>query len=260
MTTRLLIEKDEDSASIDDRIGSTFSLSADESHYISRVLRLSPGDQLIIINPHTTAELLVKVLSLGKSTTVEIMAISFPEAPLSPVATLLYPLTKGSTIDLVLEKGCELGVSHFIIWQAERSVVRLGDPLEQRKKVERWGKILRAASQQSLKIKTPALSLSPSLEKGLAEIMHLDSSDISLWCSLSTQALPILERTVSGKRHHIVLGPEGDFSAAETALLAKRGFLESSLGPYRLRAETAALAAVAMVCGIAGFSTVPATR
>ncbi len=250
MTTRLLIQNNSE---IVEAVGASLHLSPQDSHYIKDVLRLSPGDQLVLVNPNTTAEMLVKVTSLGAQISVETISLSYPPALQSPVAALIYPLTKGDTLEWVLEKGCELGVPHFMIWQSERSIVRLGDTRDREKKIERWSKILRAACQQSHKNSLPRLSLFESLPPLLNE--HSGSADTNLVCSLESNSLPISEHVSNRKRYTIAVGPEGDFSPNELSQLEQSGFLKSSLGPYRLRAETAAIAAVSMVVGICGFST-----
>lgn len=253
MTTRLLIEE---LPVLNETVGAVFALSKEDSHYIAHVLRLGPGDQLVVVHPASNTELLVRIARSSTAMEVEILSISQALPSNSAVKALIYPLTKGSTLELVLEKGCELGVPHFMIWQAERSVVRLGDQGEREKKIERWRKILRASAQQSQKSRLPGISLFSSLDELIsALLLEQNKPEVLLTCSLESNALPIAERALAGKSHGIAVGPEGDFSPRETELLEQSGFLKTSLGPYRLRAETAAIAATAMIAGICGFST-----
>lgn len=256
MTTRLIMTRAVDTAGFKEEPGVRFALTEADSHYLSHVLRLGAGDRATVVNPGSGNELLVALVEGGRELTVEILKVTAASNPASPVSALLYPLTKGSTLDLVLEKGCELGVSHFILWQAERSVVRLSDARDRQKKLERWEKILRAASQQSRKVQVPAISLHMNLELALEERQTAPlKSAIPLVCSLAAQALPIREHVIPGGNYILAVGPEGDFSEGEEKLFRRHGFQDISLGPWRLRAETAAIAAIAMTAGLAGFPT-----
>jgi 16S rRNA (uracil1498-N3)-methyltransferase len=239
-------------------VGASISLTEDDSHYLNHVLRVKIGTSLTLIDPSRSLLGHAQVAQINKR--VELTLISVEETHLlsSPVAALLYPLTKGDTVELVLEKGCELGVEHFILWQAERSVVRLENDRDQQKKLARWEKILRAAAQQSEKIAQPRISFSKTLADALSCMESNNKNSVCIQCALGT-GIPSLAEILNKKQlYNIVVGPEGDFSPAENDLLKMRIDLQqASLGPYRLRAETAAITAVALVCGISGFSVQP---
>lgn len=185
---------------------------------------------------------------------VKVLARRSERRMLNPVRSIIFALTKGDNNELVIEKACELGVEHILLWQAERSVVRIASDQERAKKLERWNKIAKSAAEQSKQAFIPALNLART-QKELFEIMQVlvEPADLRLICSLSPASVPINTLATDFTRVHLVVGPEGDFSPAEETEFLKREFRPVSLGPYRLRAETAAITAIAMTQASFGF-------
>lgn len=258
MSHRIIISAEQYPSHPEFKVGASILLTEDDSHYLNNVLRVKLGSALTLVDPARSLVAQAQITSINKR--VELCLISTESAKplISPVAALLYPLTKGDTVDLVLEKGCELGVEHFILWQAERSVVRLDNERDQQKKIIRWEKIIRAASQQSEKTVPPGISFAPTLLGALTQLDNKAQSNTCIQCSLGSRVPALNEILVKGARYSIVVGPEGDFSPTEEDLLKQRaGLVQASLGPFRLRAETAAITAIALVCGISGFSEPP---
>ncbi len=258
MSHRIIISEDQYPSHPEFKVGASISLTEEDSHYLNNVLRVKIGSALTLIDPARSLLAQAQVASISKRVELTLLSTEKARSYLSPVTALLYPLTKGDTVELVLEKGCELGVEHFILWQAERSVVRLDNEHDQQKKLIRWEKILRAASQQSEKTVPPRVSFAPTLTNALTRLDNEAQSDTCIQCSLGAEIPALNDIILKGARYSIVVGPEGDFSPGEEDLLKQRtGILQASLGPFRLRAETAAITAVAMVCGVSGFSATP---
>jgi 16S rRNA (uracil1498-N3)-methyltransferase len=225
-------------------IGETLMLSPGDTHYLRDVFRTRGGEHITVVLENMGCECVGEILAEGKTFGIKILDIHKVEPFHSPISALLYPLTKGETIEYAFEKCTELGVEQFIVWQGDRSIVRLKDPNDWEKKSERWRKILRGASQQSLRSTIPTLSYAPSLKVALEGI----SPQQLLFCSLKETTKGIADILGKGASYSIVVGPEGDFSETEFALLEQRG-IPVTLGKLRLRSETAAVAAMAIAMG-----------
>ncbi len=123
-----------------------------------------------------------------------------------------------------LEKCTELGITHFIIYESERSIPK-GN------KTERWGKILLSAMKQSLRSYLPDLAFANSLR----DIKSMKGSKI-LFLQEADKLFNIAQINEDSK-YYLIFGPEGDLTNEEKNL-----FIEDenyNLGNYRLRSETA---------------------
>ncbi|HSM92707.1 MAG TPA: RsmE family RNA methyltransferase, partial [Anaeromyxobacteraceae bacterium] len=150
-------------------------------------------------------------------------------------------LAKGEKIDLVVQKATELGVARIVPWEAARSVVRLeGERAEER--ARRWRRIAEEAARQCGRADVPEVRAPASLGELAAELppgflpilFHGEGS------------VPIARLPAAGGVVAIV-GPEGGLTPAELGALERAGAVRASLGPRTLRAETAAIAAVALL-------------
>ena len=171
--------------------------------------------------------------------------------PDSPVASVIFAITKGSHPDEAVEKATELGVSKITIIESDHSVVRI-EPEKLAAKKSRFEKIAEAASKQSKRNRIPKISLHHSVDDLLEDAAYwADPAELSLCCSLAKDTTHIAKNVEPGKRFHLWIGPEGDWSARELSLFREKGFRLVTLGPLTLRSETAAMAAVAMVNALA---------
>jgi len=154
---------------------------------------------------------------------------------------LALALAKGEKVELVVQKATELGVSRIVPWEAERSVMRLaGERAEERAK--RWRRIAEEAARQCGRADVPEVRTPASLAQLVAElpagflplVFHGEGS-------APIAQLPAAAGVVA------VVGPEGGLSPAELGTLERAGAVRASLGPRTLRAETAAIVAVALL-------------
>lgn len=173
---------------------------------------------------------------------VEIRSLSRMPEPLCCLS-LIQGLPKGEKLELVLQKGTELGVSSFLPTQMARSVGRL-KPEREKKRLQRWEKIVQEAARQSGQAYLPQLQVEQSLDSALASV----EADLKLllW---EESGLP-LDRVLPEKqpgRVAVIVGPEGGVTAEEAQKAEKAGYLPISLGPRILRTETAGLAIMAIL-------------
>lgn len=214
--------------------------SAAQAHHLGRVLRLEPGDPLIVFDGsgqqieaqiegrgHTGLTLL-----LGERRVVE------RESNLA--ITLVQGISSGDRMDYTLQKAVELGVSTIQPVATERSVVQLkGERAERR--VAHWQAIVVSACEQCGRNRLPAVAPIANFRDWLAR-PEGDAQTRLLLSPRGTQRLADLPRTASVA---LLAGPEGGLAPAEEELAMGAGFTPVRLGPRVLRTETAALAAVA---------------
>ncbi|MEM6910498.1 MAG: 16S rRNA (uracil(1498)-N(3))-methyltransferase [Verrucomicrobiota bacterium] len=224
--------------------GQTLTLDAEESHHATSVLRLGPGEKVVVFDGE------------GREATTEITSAQKQEVQvqvLQEQKTFGYPaslvlaqaIPKGKNMDLIVQKATELGAAVVGPVLTERTVVRL-DPGEARSKQEKWQRTAIEACKQCGQNWVPQIREPKSLEGVLAET---GDCDLKLIASLQSDARPFFEILAEHQEMHevrpkkvlVLIGPEGDYSPAEINLAKGSGCLPLSLGPIILRTETAAL-------------------
>ena len=146
-------------------------------------------------------------------------------------------------MDLILQKSCELGVSEIIPINATRSIVKLDK--KETKKIERWNKILKEASEQSKRVVIPRVNEIMDIK----DLANLDY-DIKILCTvneLSTSLKNVLSKDLNNLKILLVIGPEGGFTDNEEKILIDKGFISTSFGRRVLRTETASLYALSII-------------
>ena len=213
-------------------------LDQDERRYLITVLRLGVGDAVTILDgdgmlyPGTIALIGKKdvVCDLGEGQP----AGGEPEREVH----LWIACLKGERMDWLVQKATELGVAAIHLMATERTVVR--DP---NAKLDRWRKIAREAAEQSERGRVP-----PILESRPLADRSLPLG--AFFCAerrRDAPGLPAALRDIADETVHVLIGPEGGWTDEEVRLLEDRGATPVSLGPLILRAETAAIAALALL-------------
>jgi 16S rRNA (uracil1498-N3)-methyltransferase len=157
-----------------------------------------------------------------------------------PQITVYLSIFKFDRLEWALEKLTELGVARIVPMIAHRTEEHLAKAAARR--VERWRKIAREASQQARRVAPPEVAAPVALKKAVLEeqgsrIVLAETEDqTSLKAVLAEFPLPLA----------LAFGPEGGWSEAELALFNAGGWKPASLGHTILRAETAAIAAMAV--------------
>jgi 16S rRNA (uracil1498-N3)-methyltransferase len=121
-------------------------------------------------------------------------------------------------------------------------VVRLSEG--EGKKVRRWRRVAEAAARQSLQLRIPELAEVVSFSDAVREARETGLLLHNGW------DLPPLEDVVPGTMVGLFVGPEGGWSDGELEIARESGLRFASLGPYRLRSETAGMVAVARACAV----------
>lgn len=215
-----------------------------EAHHAFHVLRLKAGDEVVALDGKGT-EFSGRIEHASKRS-VSIHVLERKTAPPLPCRiTLVQAITKGKSMETILQKATELGAARIVPLLAERSVAH-PDRESSQSKMEKWQWIAIDAIKQSGQPWLPEvlLPISP------AEYLKTGGrSDLELFGALDGGAehprLP-MQRYLQqhGKKPETVavwIGPEGDFSPAETNSFRAAGILPITLGPLILRSDTAAL-------------------
>jgi len=222
-------------------------LSADDVHHARDVLRLEPGDEIVLA--HSGAACRVRLTAVGD--VLSGAQVGEVTAPALPRVTLAQGLPKGDKLDMIVRQATELGVARIVPFAAERSVVRL-DAAKAVSRADRWRRIAEEAAKQSQRTEVPEV-LVPVASADLARALA-GSAIIVCW-EEATDAPGIAEALETlGVRDAtpapdvaIVIGPEGGLSRAEVDALRAAGAVTASLGGTVLRTETAGVVAPALL-------------
>lgn len=224
--------------------GRTVTLDRAQAHYLRNVMRAKAGDALLLFNGRD-GEWRAAVGALGKAGgEARAEAQTRPQRASADLWLLFAPLKSGR-IEFLVEKATELGVSVLAPVLTERTVVR-------RVNVDRLRAHAVEAAEQSGRLDVPVLREARPLFEAFAG--WPEERPLFL-CDETGRGTPIA-RAVPDRRKRpgaVLIGPEGGFAPAELDALAKLAFVSRvGLGPRILRAETAALAALASWQALAG--------
>jgi len=222
--------------------------SAADVHHAVDVLRVREGEEIDAVEPSGRVWR-VRVTHADKDAVrAEVLReLSAAEAEL-PRVTLVMGVAKGEKMDAIVRQATELGVERVIPVLSERSVVKLL-PARAAEKTERWRRVAHAAAKQAKRASVPDVSVAAPLGDVLAELASYDGVIVA-WEESSGAHVARVARAWAGTpsaRVAVVVGPEGGLSASEVAGLEAIGARVATLGPTILRAETAAVAAIAVV-------------
>lgn len=221
------------------------TLTGKTSHYLASVLRCRRGDVITIIDSGGTAHQATVAEISKRQVVADITSSGRVETESHLSITLLQGLLKGEKMDLVVQKATELGVNEIVPVITQRTQVR-----ETRKAV-RWQKIAEEAARQSGRAKVPKVS-GAVLFEGLFSQKDRFRRGIIFWED-GGAGLSSLANTFWGCFSvALAIGPEGGFTKDEVAQAEAAGFVVASVGSRILRAETAAIAAVALIQFLAG--------
>lgn len=209
-------------------------LTEDDSRHAVKTLRLSVGDAIAVTNGRGNRYLAAVQTADARRCAFRITEIqTTPPRPFS-IRIGIAPTKNIDRIEWFIEKAVEIGIeriSFFFGQHSERRVVKL----------DRLEKIAVAAMKQSLQ------SYMPVIDEGLpfGEFVKTVTEEQRFIAHLPTDGLPqnLMKRATVSGQYTVLIGPEGDFSDKEIQQAVAAGFQPVTLGPNRLRTETAGLMA-----------------
>jgi 16S rRNA (uracil1498-N3)-methyltransferase len=223
-------------------------IEGNDLKHLKKVLRLGPGDSINVFDG-SGKEYEARLLSVEKTCafaeiTASVQAETEPDIRL----TLYQGLLKGEKMDLIIQKGVELGVSRVVPVITDRTVVQL-DNDKGEKKTLRWSKIAREAAKQCRRTMVPLISEPVRFDEALDDLKSHEAV-LLLYENESKKCLKeILKCYTINKIKDIALfiGPEGGFEPNEIEKFTSSGFNIAGLGGRILRAETAAISVIAII-------------
>ena len=216
--------------------GGEVVISAEDSHHIRTVLRLSEGAAITAVCRITGQEYEAVISELQAQVKIKIVGRLRPQRSPSPVLTIAVALLKGDQNDLACDQLTQFGVKRIIFWQAQRSVARLKSADDQARKTERWKRICEASAKQSGQSHIPEVEFASGVGQLIQRFDALSTpGDNRFFCSLLPEAREIQSFPREQTRVHMVVGPEGDFSPAEEQIMLDHGIVPLNLGTCRFR-------------------------
>lgn len=221
-------------------------IEGDDVKHIYKVLRLQVGDE-IIINNLNGQEYLARIDDINKKEVQLAIIEKLDVSNESPIRIHLYQgLPKSTKMDLIAQKGTELGISSITPVITERVVVKNEGEF---KKVDRWQRIALEASKQSKRTLIPSINTPVSFEIMMSEINDMDLIVVpyenaegygikKMMDNLNAESIVDIA---------IVIGPEGGFEEEEISKLKDIGAHIVTLGPRILRTESAGFVCTAIL-------------
>jgi 16S rRNA (uracil1498-N3)-methyltransferase len=212
-----------------------FTLNKAESKHIVRVLRLTEGKKIYITDGK--GNLLKVEITNANQNACEVKVLKRTanhEKRNYYIHMAVAPTKNNDRYEWFLEKATEIGIDEItpIIGQhSERKKIKL----------ERFQKVILSAVKQSLKAYIPKINEAVKLKNFFKN--DFDGDKFIAHC-VEDDRKSLKSELKSGRRYLVLIGPEGDFSKEEISIALKKGYTPVTLGNFRLRTETAALAAV----------------
>jgi 16S rRNA (uracil1498-N3)-methyltransferase len=224
------------------------TISGSDVNHIKNVLRMKPGDPLIICNGQGKDCYCIINRVSDKEIIVDISSVEDTKSELAARITLFQGLPKKDKLELIIQKAVELGVYEIIPVMTARSVVRLEDKKKEEKKLERWQAIAEGAAKQSGRGYIPKVQLVIGYKEAVAKASAMDTAVIPYENASGIQLTrDIIGGLQKGSSIGILIGPEGGFEEAEIEQAQEHGITPITLGRRILRTETAGLALLSMM-------------
>lgn len=215
------------------RDGPRVTITGADAAHLARSLRARPGEEIEVVDPE--GFLLTVKLESVSATAVEGTVVAETTHLTEPQARVTIAIANlpAPSLDLVLSRCTEAGAHAFIVFHADRSVGR-GE------KLERWSAIAREAAMLAGRLRVPEVSVASSFEAAIGAAGNPVVLDRKAPRRLA-EVTEMIDAT-------LFVGPEGGWSERELSLAA----VTASLGPRNLRADTAALVALAIALSVRG--------
>ena len=210
-----------------------FILDDGDIHHISNVMRMKNNDFIEVVY-----DSILYRCKVCFNPDVRILFDSIIDNKLDSFVsvTMIIPVLKEQKMDIVLQKATELGVDRIIPIITERTIVKVDN--KESKKVIRWSRIVKEASEQSKRVTVPIIDN----VKCIDDLLFDDG--VKLVCSTVENKKNIKNVMHSNKncaKMYIVVGPEGGLSTNEEEKLNSLGFVSVTLGNRIMRVETVPL-------------------
>ena len=227
------------------RMGDCFQIGGKDRNHICNVLRMQVGDTFLVSCGGTSSLCRLKRIR-DDTVEAEIVEEDHRNTELPVRFYLFQGLPKGDKLELIIQKAVELGVAGVVPVEMSRCVMKL-DEKKKKARRERWQAIAESAAKQSKRSVIPEVADVMTYKQVMAKAAELDLFLVPYENERGMAATrEALDRIRPGTSVGILVGPEGGFDDKEIELARQAGAAVVSLGQRILRAETAAVTAVAM--------------
>ena len=209
-----------------------FTLNNDDSHHVINVMKMKTDDRIEVVFDSNL--FIAAIISLDIPVRCKIVEEISNEALSIPNVIIAQALVKEQKMDYILQKSCELGVYEIIPTITSRSIIKIDKNDD--KKVIRWNKIMKEASEQSKRVNIPKVANITSLK----DLITVDAK-YKFLCSVNENSKSIksvLSNANISDTILFVIGPEGGFDKSEEEYLIDNGFVSITFGKNVLRTET----------------------
>ncbi len=217
-------------------------------HQLQHVLRLRSGDSIVVFDG-TGRESVATLVQEGRQLRLQPQGIRCIQPP-KPRLFLIQALIRPSNFELVVQKATELGVSVI-----QPVATRRTQPHHlSTTRVERWRKIAVEAAEQCGRADLPEILPPVEFARALSTFSAQDCKLIAYEREGDKSLASMLMDISSATEVALAVGPEGGFEGCEVDLAQRTGYQPVHLGPWRLRSETAAIAAISLIMMVLGSS------
>lgn len=216
------------------KVDDNLVLSDSDSYHILRVMRMNLNGRIEIV--YNNDLYICEIVDTNPTVIARIISKEDNKNELSFDITIVQSLVKEQKMDYILQKITELGASRIIPYEASRSVIKLDNRKD--KKIERWQKIIKEATEQSKRTSIPIIENVISL----FDLARLSDYDMKFLCTVNEKSQnlkKVLSNLDGSVKMIFVIGPEGGFTDIEEKELIDNDFIPVSLGDSVLRTETA---------------------
>jgi 16S rRNA (uracil1498-N3)-methyltransferase len=229
------------------QVDGVVTFAPSEARYVARVLRLRVGDEVAAFDGHG-GEWSLRLIAVAPDRVQGqlISAMATADAPRLPLILGQALPNKSSKMDLIVEKGSELGLTTLAPLYTERTVVREA-PGRTATKLSRWGRIAEAAARQCGR-RTLLDIQAPQAFRAFCVAHQSAPTKIICWEQEPHRGIrEVLEAPMPSGAVAVLIGPEGGWTEEEVAWARTHGFITVSLGPRMLRTETAAVTLLGLI-------------
>ena len=226
-------------------LADTIKITGSDAHHLMHVMRAKAGRLVTVVDDNGQVAAMEMVAFSDSAVTLQLKEhlAADTESPLKIM--LAQCLLKADKMDMVVQKAVELGAVGVIPISSQNCVARY-DAKKGAARKDRWQKIADEAAKQCGR--TALLKVRPIVTLGqfIADMQATDSSLVFFYENENEQSAKEYLRSLKAKQIVLLVGPEGGFSLDEAKLIEEAGGKSVTLGPRILRAETAALTAIAV--------------
>ena len=211
----------------------TLYLNNDDLNHIKNVMRMKENDEIIVAFEDKSY-----ICNLNKDLLSANIKEIFKESSENSEFVVFIPLLQEEKMSFILQHGTELGITKFIVVEYDHCKYKLPKK-DHEKKLIRWNKIVKEATEQCYRTRKPVLD-------SIISSKDIDSiCNVNIMCSLDKTDVKSICKVLTKKNCNdtisIVFGPEGGLSKNEEEFIEGKGFIKTSLGNTVLRTETVPL-------------------